>query len=97
MIKPDDVTFCCDVILKEAKEEHLITKQLVYTKLSAYINNPINLDINSPTGTGKTHAIIKAVALFLETDIMLLAGMTEKAIFHRQGDLVQQNPDTGEY
>jgi hypothetical protein len=93
----DDVTFCCDVVLKEAKEEKLITKQLFYTMLSTYTNNPINLAINSPPGTGKTHAITKVVALFPKTDIVLLAGMTDKALFHRQGTLVIQNAETGEY
>jgi hypothetical protein len=97
LIKHDDVTFCCNVVLKEAKEENLIVKQLVYTMLSAYTNNPINLAINAPTGTGKSHAITKAVALFPKTDVMLLVGMTDKAIFHRQGTLVIQNQDTGEY
>jgi hypothetical protein len=97
LIKHDDVTFCCNVILKEAKEENLITKQLVYTMLSAYTNNPVNLAINAPTGTGKTHAIMKAVELFPKTDVVLLVGMTDKALFHRQGVLVIQNEETGEY
>jgi hypothetical protein len=49
--------FCRDIILKEAKEEYRIIKQIFYTMLSAYTYNPINLAINSPSGEGKTYVI----------------------------------------
>ncbi|HKG88741.1 MAG TPA: hypothetical protein VKA95_10470, partial [Nitrososphaeraceae archaeon] len=88
--------FVIDTILKEAKEEGRLVKQIVYTMLSAYTNNPINLAINSPSGEGKTYVLQKVGELFPKQDAMFLAGMTEKALFHRSGILVIKN-EVGEY
>jgi hypothetical protein len=90
--------FSIDTILKEAKEEIRLVKQIVYTMLSAYTNNPINLAINSPSGEGKTWVIQKVGEKFPEEDVMYIAGMTEKALFHRSGILVIKKEDgSGEY
>ena len=64
--------------------------------LSAYSNNPINLLINAPSGVGKNYVINTVSSLFPQSDIVSLAGMTEKALFHRPGKLVIKN-ETGEY
>jgi hypothetical protein len=64
--------------------------------LSAYSKNPINLLINAPSGVGKNYVIKKVSSLFPKSDILLLAGMTEKALFHRPGTLVIKNVN-GEY
>src|SRR5215204_159423 len=88
--------FTIDTILKEAKEENRLVKQIVYAMLSAYTNNPINLAINSPSGEGKTYVIQKVGELFPKQDVMFIAGMTEKALFHRSGILVVKN-EIGEY
>ena len=64
--------------------------------LSAYSNNPINLLINAPSGVGKNYIISKVSSLFPKSDILALAGMTEKALFHRPGILVMKNVN-GEY
>jgi hypothetical protein len=92
----DPLQFAIDTILKEAREESRLVKQIVYTMLSAYTNNPINLAINSPSGEGKTWVIQKVGEKFPEEDIMYIAGMTEKALFHRSGVLVIKK-GTGEY
>ena len=66
--------------------------------LSSYTNNPINLAINSPSGEGKTWVIQKVGEKFPEEDVMYIAGMTEKALFHRSGILViKKEKGTGEY
>ncbi len=65
--------------------------------LSAYTNNPINLAINSPSGEGKSYVIHKVGDNFPKQDVMFLAGMTDKALFHRQGGLVVKNTKSGEY
>lgn len=88
--------FCFDTILKEARQEDRLVKQLFYTMLSAYTNNPINLAVNSPSGEGKDYVITKAGDIFPKQDIMFLAGMSDKALFHRQGVLVVKN-ENGEY
>ena len=93
----DKIEYCLDVILKEAKKENKLTNQLFITMLSAYSNNPINLLINAPSGVGKNYVINKVAELFPEYDILSLAGMTDKALFHRPGTLVIKNELTGEY
>ena len=93
----DKLDFVTKVILQEARLEERLTNQLLVTMLSAYSNNPINLLINAPSGVGKNYVINKAASVFPKADILLLAGMTEKALFHRPGTLVIKNEITGEY
>ena len=93
----DKLDFVTKVILQEARLEERLTNQLLVTMLSAYSNNPINLLINAPSGVGKNYVINKAASVFPKADILLLAGMTEKALFHRPGNLVIKNEITGEY
>ncbi len=93
----DTIKFVLDTALKEAKREDRLTKQLLITMLSAYSNNPINLLINAPSGVGKNYVINKVASLFPEYDIISLAGMTDKALFHRSGTLVIKNELNGEY
>ena len=92
----DKIEYCLDIILKEAKKENKLAKQLFITILSAYSNNPINLLINAPSGVGKNYVINTVSSLFPQSDIVSLAGMTEKALFHRPGKLVIKN-ENGEY
>jgi hypothetical protein len=56
----DRIEFCINMILKEAREETRLVKQILYTMLSAYTNNPINLAINSPSGEGKSYVLLRA-------------------------------------
>jgi hypothetical protein len=92
----DKINYCIDVILKEAKLEDRLVKQIFYTMLSMYTNDPRNLAINSPTGEGKNYIIRKVADLFPKEDVIKYVGMTDKSIFHRSGRLVIKN-DTGEY
>jgi hypothetical protein len=91
------ISYCIDTILKEAREEDRLVKQILYTMLSAYTNNPFNLAVNAPSGEGKTYVIKKVGEKFPEEDVMFLAGMTDKALFHRHGILVIRNEHTGQY
>jgi len=90
------IQFCINTILKEAKNEGRLVRQLVYTMLSAYTNNPINLAIKSPSGEGKSYVLHKVGENFLPEDVMFVAGMTDKALFHRTGKLVVKN-EVSEY
>jgi hypothetical protein len=87
----DKIKYCIDVILKEAKLEDRLVKQIFYTMLSAYTNNPTNLAINSPSGEGKNYVLHKVAENFPKEDVMFLAGMSDKALFHRTGRVVVRN------
>lgn len=93
----DTIQFCIDVILKEAREETRLVKQILYVLLSMYTDNPINLAINAPTGEGKNYVIKKVGELFPTDDVIFLAGLSEKALYHRHGILVVKDPLTGKY
>lgn len=93
----DRIGFCISVILKEAREELRLVKQILYVMLSMYSNNPINLAINAPTGEGKNYVIKKVGELFPKEDVIFLAGLSEKALYHRHGILVVKDPLTGKY
>lgn len=93
----DKMGSCVTVILKEAREELRLVKQILYVMLSMYTNNPINLAINAPAGEGKNYVIRKVGELFPTEDVLYLAGLSEKALYHRHGILVVKNQLTGEY
>jgi hypothetical protein len=84
----NDLQYVIRVIVKEAVNEEDLIKQILYTVLSAKSRQPINLAINAPPGEGKTHAIVKTIELFPSKDVICIAGMTPKALFHRPGQLV---------
>lgn len=92
----DKIEYCQQIILREAKKEDLLVKQLFYSLLSMYSQNPINLAINAPSGEGKNYVIRKVVDLFPKEDVVLLSGMTEKSLYHRSGILVIKN-EQGDY
>jgi hypothetical protein len=97
-IGPDisPIDYCVSVVLKEAKQEDRLVRQLMYVMLSAYTNNPLNLGINSPSGEGKNWVLEKVSEKFPKEDVQSLSGMTEKALFHKKGVLVIRN-DEGKY
>lgn len=49
-----------------------------------------------PPGEGKSYILHKVGELFPPQDVMFVAGMTDKAVFHRRGSLVIKN-EVGEY
>lgn len=93
----NNLDYCIDVILREAKDEERVIMQSIYTMLSADTNNPINLLINAPSGVGKNYDIGRVLSVFPEEDVISLSGMTDKALFHRPGILVVKNEETGKY
>ena len=95
-ILKDPIRYCIEIILKEARQEDRLVRQILYAMLSAYTNNPINLAINSPTGEGKSYVLTKVAEFFPEEDVIFLSHITNKALFHRQGQYVIRD-DTGQY
>ncbi|MEP0826091.1 MAG: hypothetical protein HRF40_11455 [Nitrososphaera sp.] len=96
-MRDNPVQFCLASIVKEARQEDLLAKQLFIAMLSAYTNNPLNMCINAPSGEGKNYVINKVAEKFPSDDVLHLVGMTDKALFHRRGVLVVKNPETKEY
>jgi DNA polymerase elongation subunit (family B) len=96
-IRNNSIDFILSSILKEAREEQLLGKQLLITMLSAYTKNPLNMCINAPSGEGKNYVISRVSEYFPSDDVIVYAGMTDKALFHRRGELVIKSPETKQY
>src|SRR5574339_322765 len=92
-IKNNRIDYIVEIILKEVRKEQRLVRQLLYTIFSAYTPDPINVAINSPTGEGKTYTLHGVVKYFPKTDIQILSGMSEKSIFHMEGDIVVMESD----
>ncbi|HEY1247976.1 MAG TPA: hypothetical protein VGE97_03210, partial [Nitrososphaera sp.] len=93
----DKIKYCIDTILKEAKKEDRMVKQAFFGMLSAYTCNPLNIKAESPSGEGKNYVLGKVAEIFPKQDVIQLAGITDKALFHRAGKLVIKNNANGEY
>lgn len=91
-----DIDCVVDLITKEVPKDDRLIRQTLYTILSSKSNEPINLAINAPTGQGKKYVIQKVIDLFPKRNIVCLAGMSEKALFHREGQLVIKD-ENGNY
>jgi hypothetical protein len=92
----DPIDYCIQTILKEARKEERLVKQILYTGVSAYTKNPFNLAINSPSGEGKSYVIQKVIDNFPKKDVIVFSAMSDKALFHRQGIQVIKN-EIGEF
>jgi hypothetical protein len=67
----------------------------MYTKLSAYGNDPINLGVLAPTSTGKTYSITESAKYTpLGKEVRIVGSMSPKVLIREQGVLVdkQGNP-----
>src|SRR6476660_5943181 len=91
-----NINLVLDVIAEEVKQEDRLCRQVIYTLLSMYTKDPINLAINAPTGEGKSYPVKKVAEIFPRSDVIFLSAMSDKALFHRPGVLVIKN-DKGEY
>lgn len=87
-IKHNRIDYIVSVILKEVRKEDRLVKQILYAIFSTYTPDPINVAINSPSGEGKTYTLHGVVKYFPRTDVQILSGMSEKSIFHMEGDVV---------
>jgi hypothetical protein len=94
----DKIQYLRDAILKEVKGDDQLVDYLLYTALSNYTNNPINLLINSrSSGEGKTYPIRKVLSYFPKDDVVLIIGSSDKAVHHQRGERVIEDEETGKW
>ena len=80
---------------KTVKREDSLIRQLFYTGLSAYSNNPLSIGIKAPTSEGKTYVVKEVVMKFFPTkDLWVIGSMSPKVIIRQNGKLVDS--DTNE-
>jgi hypothetical protein len=93
----EDISFVINTSRKEAQYDELSIKQLFYGMASAFTKLPIPHIVNSKeAGVGKSYLLNLVSSYFPNKYVIVLSGMSAKALFHRRGVLVIQNKQTGE-
>ncbi len=70
------------------KEDDHMVKMASLHMVTAYITEPANLGVESPSSEGKTYPVVEVARLFPQGDIWYLAGLSPTAIAHEHGALV---------
>jgi hypothetical protein len=93
----EDIDFVINTIKKEAQYDELSIRQLFCGMASAFTKDPISHIVNSKeSGAGKSYLLNLVSSYFPNKYVIVLSGMSAKALFHRRGVLVIQNKETGE-
>jgi hypothetical protein len=78
--------FVVNSIKKTVKCEDTLIRQILYTGLSAYVEDePINLGVLAPTSEGKTYAITETFQYFPNEDIMYIGKMSTMVLVRQKG------------
>lgn len=92
----EDIEFVINTMKKEAPYDIVSIKQLFFGLASAFTKRPIHHSVTSrKTGAGKTHDLTLVSGYFPKKYVVALAGMSDKALFHRHGVDVIVDEDTG--
>jgi hypothetical protein len=95
-VTAQDIEFVINTMKKEAPYDLVSIKQLFYGMASAFTKTPIHHSVTSrKTGAGKTHDLTLVSGYFPNKYVVALAGMSDKALFHRHGINVIVDEDTG--
>jgi hypothetical protein len=93
----EDIDFAINTIKKEAQYDEVSIRQLFCGMASAFTKDPISHIVNSKeSGAGKSYLLNLVSSYFPSKYVIVLSGMSSKALFHRRGILVIQNKETGE-
>jgi hypothetical protein len=87
----DYAEYAINTIKKTVKQEDSLVRQIFYSALSAYTNDPINLGIIAPTSEGKTYPVIESLKPFPKADVWLIGSMSTKLLVRQKGVLVDTN------
>jgi hypothetical protein len=88
----DFADFVVRTAKKTVKREDSLIRQIFYTGLSAYSNNPLSIGIKAPTSEGKTYAVKEVIMKFFpKKDVWIIGSMSPKVIVRQNGKLVDGN------
>ena len=77
---------------KTVKREDSLIRQIFYTGLSAYSNNPLSIGIKALTSEGKTYVVKEVIMKFFpKKDVWIIGSMSPKVIVRQKGKLVDGN------
>ena len=92
----EEIDFAINTMIKEAKYDELSIRQIIHGFNSTFTKLPIPHVINSKnSGAGKSYILNHVASFYPEKYIMILAGISDKAIFHSDGPMVVEDGETG--
>jgi hypothetical protein len=95
-VTAEQIDFVINTMKKEAPYDLVSIKQLFFGMASAFTKTPIHHSVTSrKSGAGKTHDLTLVSGYFPKKYVIALAGMSDKALFHRRGVDVIVDEDTG--
>lgn len=85
------VEYVLRIIQKTVKREDSLIRLILYTSLSTFTSDPLNLGIVAPTSEGKTYAVSEVIKLFPKQNVWMIGNMSPKVLIRDKGILVDQN------
>lgn len=85
------VEYVVNTTKKTVKREDTLIKLILYSGLSAYTNDPLNLGIIAPTSEGKSYAVSQTIKLLPRQDVWMLGSMSSKVLIRDKGVLVDND------
>jgi hypothetical protein len=80
--------FIINTSKKEVKRDDVLIRQILYTGISTYTFDPLNLGIIAPTSEGKSYAVVKVMKYFPEEDVWYIGHMSTKVLVRQRGILI---------
>jgi hypothetical protein len=84
-VHPEILTMVLQQIDKVVKKDYTTKLSVLFTGLSAYMHEPLNLFIRGDSGLGKSYNATKILEFFPEEDVWMLGGMSPTALIHDRG------------
>lgn len=85
------VKIVIDTAKKTIKRENSLIRLILYTGLSTYTTDPLNLGIIASTSEGKTYVVTEIIKFFPKQDVWILGNMSPKVLIRDKGILVDNN------
>lgn len=82
--------FIINAAKKTIKREDSLVRLILYTGLSSYTKDPLNLGIIAPTSEGKTYAVTEVSKFLPERDVWMIGNMSPKVLIRNRGTLVDE-------
>ncbi len=76
---------------KTIKREDSLIKLILYTGLSTYTKDPLNLGIIAPTSEGKTYAVSEVIKFLPKQDVWIIGSMSPRVLIRDKGILVDED------
>lgn len=76
---------------KRVKYDKVTKASVLFSGVSAYLPEPLNLFEKGPSGIGKTYNAVQTLEYFPEDDIWFLGGMSPKALVHQHSTLLDKD------